>query len=199
MSFSGDKTRPFLDPLKGGTTTFLLDSRSTNLGYARTLMRMLAQDGGSCAVFDLDAFYSSNADYIFGPLAATAASTTIKVPDPNSSMQDEVSKLFEVGQEVVVIDSMNTLYHLIAQEDGNSRSRTTAFTVEALSYLARSNRKAVLLTMYKRTGFPRRDTGRSISTLSDSTVTVEVRDKELRFRSDRGIAWPRGTFSIQIP
>jgi hypothetical protein len=199
MSFSGKQTQQFLEPLTGGTTTFLLEKRATNLQFARTTMWLLTRGGNSCAIFDLDALYSSNSDRIFAPLAAAATSIVIRVPAPGSNIQEEVSRLFEVRQKILIIDSLNTFYHLMMLEDGNSRSRNIAFAVEALSYLARTNGKAVFITMYRRLGFPRRDTGRSIASLSDSTVSVDIRGDELKLRNDRGAAWPGGTCSIRIP
>ena len=184
----------------GRTTTFVLESRKDNLEFARTIVALLAKAETPCAVFDLDAFYSSNADRIFKPLAGdTAHYTVIRVPEPGSDVEGEFARLFEVQPPVLIIDSLNSLYHLLSVEDGSARSRKVNFAVASLSFLARTNAKAVVLTMYRREGLQGSGSGRSISTLSDVTATVEVRGPELHFVCERGTAWAGGTLSIRSP
>ncbi len=184
----------------GRTATFVLESRQANLEFARTIVALLARAETPCAVFDLDAFYSSNADRIFKPLTGDAArSTVIQVPEPGSDVEGELARLFEVRPPVVIIDSLNSLYHLLSVEDGSARSRKLNFAVASLSYLARTNAKAVVLTMYRREGIQGSGGGRSISSLSDVTASVEVRGPELQVVCERGTAWPGGRFSIRSP
>jgi hypothetical protein len=200
MSFSRQQAQLFLNSLTGKTTTFLLEDREANLEFARTTMGILSQTGDSSAIIDLDAFYSSNSDRIFRLLEKSIAeTTTIRVPEPGADIEKEFSTLFDVTQKVIIIDSLNSLYHLISLEDGSSRSRKLTFAITSLSYLARINSKAALLTMYRREGFTRRGTGRAISSLSDATVTVDVRGQALTLRIDRGSVWPGRVFSIRIP
>ncbi len=200
MSFDGQQAQSFFGPLTGRTATFLVEGREANLDFARTVVGLLAQTGDSCAVFDLDAFYSSNADAVFPRLPRAAAeSTTLRVPEPGADIDEEFARLFESNQKVVLVDSLNSLYHLTSQEDGSSRSRKLMFAVAVLSYLARTNGKVVIVTMYRREGFTRSGTGRSISNLSDVTASVDVRGKELTVRVERGQAWPGGKFSTRIP
>lgn len=200
MSFSTQQGQSFFGPLVGRTATFLLDGRQANLEFARTMAGLLAHEGDGCVILDLDALYSSNADDIFSLLTpASAKSTVIRVPDPGSDVEGEFSRLFDAPQKVVVIDSLNSLYHLISQEDGSSRSRKLTFAVAALSYLARTNGKAVILSMYRREGFTRSGTGRSISGLTDITAAVDTKDRELTVRVERGFAWPGGRFSTRSP
>lgn len=199
MSFSGQQAQAFFGPLTGKTATFLLEGRQANLEFARAVMGFLSREAG-CAILDLDAFYSSNSDSVLSPLTATAArSTTILVPEPGSDVEGELSRLFEVRQAVVIVDSLNSLYHLLSQEDGSARSRKLTFAVAALSYLAKTNDTAVILTMYRREGFARSGTVRSISGLSDVTATVDARDHELTVRSERGSIWPGGRFATRNP
>lgn len=199
MSLSGGPN-PFFGPLAGMTTTFLLDGRESNLEFAGMLMRFLAQARAPCAILDLDALYSSNSDRLFSPMdSVTARGTVIRVPEPGSDVEADLSILFGHGQGVLIIDSLNSLYHLISLEDGSSRSRKLAFALASLSYHARTNGKAVVLSMYRREGLYRASTGRSISALSDATARVELRDGALKIRSERGSSWPGGEFSSRIP
>ena len=173
MSFSGEQTSSFFGPLKGKTTTFLVDGREANIQFARTVMGLLSAASSGCAVLDLDAFYSSDSDLIFSALGGAAAkSSVLRVPEPGSDMENEFSTLFELQQKIIIVDSLNSLYHLISKDEGSSRSRKLAFAVASLSYLAKTNGKTVIMTMYRREGFFRRGTGRSISGLSDVTASV---------------------------
>ncbi len=197
MSFSGAEAHSFFDPLKGRTATFLLEGREANLDFARTVVGLVAKAGDTCTILDLDAFYASNSDRALQPFAGSRSST-VRVPEPGSDIELELSRLFEAQQKVLVIDSLNSLYHLVSLEDSSSRSRKLAFAVASLSYLARTNGKVVIMSMYRREGFTHSGSGRSISSLSDLTVSVDVRGRELNFRSERGPAWPGGRFSIRI-
>lgn len=200
MSFSAQRAQSFFDPLMGKTATFILESRLANLEFARTIVALLAKAETPSVVFDLDAFYSSNADRIFKPLTGDLAhSTVIRIPEPGSDVEVEFARLFEVRPPVVIIDSLNSLYHLLSVEDGSARSRKLNFAVASLSYLARTNAKAVVLTMYRREGLQGSGSGRSISNLSDVTASVEVRGPELQVVCERGTAWAGGRFSIRSP
>jgi len=200
LSFSEQRAQSFFDPLIGKTATFILESRQANLEFARTIVALLAKAEIPCVVFDLDAFYSSNADLIFKPLTGDVArSTVIRVPEPGSDVESEFARLFEVRPPVVMIDSLNSLYHLLSIEDSSSRSRKLNFAVASLSYLAKTNAKAVVLTMYRREGLQGPGSGRSISNLSDVTASVDVRGPELQIRCERGSAWAGGRLSIRSP
>jgi hypothetical protein len=200
MSLSGEQSSSFFGPLKGKTSTFLVDGREANIKFARTVVGMLSAASDACAVLDLDAFYSSDSDLIFSPLGGTAAkSSVLRVPEPGSDAENELSTLFELQQDIIIVDSLNSLYHLISLDEGSSRSRKLAFAVASLSYLARTNGKTVIMTMYRREGFLRGGTGRSISWLSDVTASVAVRGSDLVVRVERGSAWPGGAFSTRIP
>ena len=198
MSFSGDGGPSLLVPLVGKTATFLVEGRHANVKFARTLVSAIAETGHPCIIFDIDALYSSNADLIFADLP-DAASFTVRVPHPGSDIEPEFSSLFASQQKVIVIDSLNSLYHLVSLEDGSSRGRKLMFALASLSHFARENGGAVVLSMYKREGFAKSGRGRSISNLSDVTASVDARGEEIEIRTEKGSAWPAGVFSTRIP
>jgi len=198
MSRGAHEAESFFAPLRGRTATFLLEDRQANLDFARTVIGLLAQTQDVVEVFDLDAFYASNADRIFKSLGSPAA-VTLRVPEPGADIEEEFAATFDGDQVIVIIDSLNSFYHLISQEDGSSRGRKLNFAIAALAYFTRTNAKAVLLTMYKREGFTRWGTGRSISGLSDITASVDTRGHVLHVRVDRGPGWEDGVFSTRIP
>jgi hypothetical protein len=195
MSFSVEEARSFFDPLVGKTTTFLVDGRQANFRFARTIMGLVGVSGDTCTVLDLDAFYSSNAE-VTAPLAGTGS--TLRVPSPGTDVEEGLSMLFGVQQFVVVIDSLNTLYHLISITDGSLRSRKLSFAIAALSHFARINGKVVVLCMYRREGFGYSRPSRSISSLSDITASASLDGDGLTFRTERGTAWPGGRFAIRV-
>jgi len=198
MSFSGDPARSFFAPLWGKAATFVMDERKSNMRFARTIVNLAGRSEETCSILDLDALYSSSADIIFSQPASPGASR-ILLPLPGSEVELEFPRLFEAQQRIIIVDSLNSLYHLLSQEDTTSRGRKFAFAVESLAYLARANNKAVVLTMYRREGFTRQGRSRSISGLSDVTANVEVRGDDLSIRSERGRIWPGGRFSTRIP
>jgi len=198
MSLSAREAHSFFAPLRGRTATFLLEDRLANLDFARSVVNLLAETPDSAQILDLDALYASNADRIFRSLNSPSA-VTLRVPEPGADIEEELAAMFEGNQGIMIIDSLNSFYHLISQEDGSSRSRKLNFAIAALAYLARTNVKAVLLSMYKREGFGRWGTGRSISTLSDITASVDTRGQELLVRTERGPGWAGGVFSTRIP
>jgi hypothetical protein len=198
MSLGAREARSFFAPLRGRTATFLLEDRLANLDFACSIISLLAQTPDAAEILDLDAFYASNAEHIFRSLASQAT-VTLRVPEPGADIEEEFAAMFEGNQRVIIVDSLNSFYHLISQEDGSSRSRKLNFAIAALAYLARTNAKAVLLSMYRRQGFTRWGTGRSISGLSDIAFSVETRRQELLIRAERGPGWEGGVFSTRIP
>lgn len=199
LSFSAEQAESFVGPILGKTATFLLAGREANLAFAKTAVALVTSTARSCAVLDLDALYSSNADAILGSLpGGSIRLATITVPDPESEVEQELPHVLSSDAEVVIIDSFNTLYHLLSYADASSRGRKLSFAVASMSYLARTGRKAIIFTMYRRGGSWRHGT-RPISDLSDVTAVVRVQDSELTISCERGKAWPERRFSIRIP
>jgi hypothetical protein len=189
----------FIDPLYGHTTTFLVDSRRANLALARLIASRLSVRGASWTVLDLDALYSSGSDAVFAT-ADESGGAEIIVPDPGSPAEVEVAGLTGSAPErVLVIDSLNSLYHLFSSGGLGSRNMKLAFAVALLSYIARTEKRAVFLTMYRRERAMRFGRQKSISDLSDLTVSVNIQGASLVLRCERGSAWPGGELTLSIP
>lgn len=188
-----------LAPLMGKTSTFIVGGRDANTRFARTLMQSLGGAGLSCVVLDLDAFYSSNADSIFADVPGNPTSFQLRVPPPGSDIGAEFSALFKTEHRAVVIDSLNSLYHLISMDDGSTRGRKMMFALASLSLFARTSERLVILSMYRREGLSKGGRGRSIANMSDITASAETRDSGMELRTERGSAWPGGVFSIRSP
>jgi hypothetical protein len=199
MSFGAQQAHSFLGPLKGKTVTFLVESRRANLLFARSIVSLTAMTRSGCAIFDIDAFYSSNSNEILSVLPPNAANMTrVYVLEAGSSVETELPRLFTAESGVFIVDSLNTLYHLFSSSGVSSRSRKLAFVVASLSYLARTSGNAVLFTMYRREKTMRTGGSRSISDLSDTTISVEATDSRLLMKCERGTAWPERWFSLGI-
>ena len=198
MSLSAREAQSFFAPLVGMTATFMLEDRLTNHAFARSVIGLLAKTQDTVEILDLDAFYASNADYIFGSRGSPTIAT-LRVPEPGADIEEEFASIFEGNHKVVIIDSLNSFFHLISQDDGSSRSRKLNFAIAGLAYLARTDAKAVILSMYRREGFLRWRTGRSISALSDITASVDTKSQVLLIRAERGPGWEGGVFSTRIP
>ena len=169
----------------GRTATFVMDGRDANIRFARTLVESLAENGMTCFILDLDALYSSNSDLIFvGPQEGNARHS-IRVPPPGSDTEAEFSLLFAADHHAVVIDSLNSLYHLISEGNASTRGRKMSFALASLSQLARENSKAVILSMYRREGFSRSAKGRPISSLSDITASVRIEGGGIEISTER--------------
>jgi hypothetical protein len=194
------QAREFFGPLEGKATTFMLEGRGDNITFARGLAMLVGQTEDPCFILDMDALYASNSYEIFGSLShAQAGSIKIHVPEVGSRMEDEFPKALEGGRRTVVVDSLNSLHHLLSSGDQGSKSRKLSFAVASLSYAAKISGSTAILSMYRRDGFALAAAKRSISGLSDATVSVEVRGSELTMTCDRGKLWPGSMFFIRIP
>jgi hypothetical protein len=201
MSFSGSHDDSFISPLRGHTSTFLVDDRNTNLALARSLFSIMARTGHLITVLDVDALYSSNSEYILSQLPAEGVrSTELLIPEPDSDLAEDIAAfLCSDPDRVLIIDSLNSVYHLLAYAGRGSRNRNLGFVMAMLSYTARIERRTILLTMYRRERPTRFGHVKSISDLSDLTVSVRMKGDSLALRCDRGNAWPGRGFSILIP
>jgi hypothetical protein len=200
LSLSAQLAHSFFSPLKGKTVTFLVDDRHANLLLARGIGLLSAVATRNLAIFDIDAFFSSNSDEILSALPPSVArSMRVYIPEPGSSVETEIVRLYSTDSEVFVIESLNTFYHLLSSSGVGSRSRKLAFAMASLSYLASTTGKSVLFVMYRRERVMRADKGGSISNLSDATVSVEATGSELLMKCEQGTAWPGGRFLLRLP
>jgi hypothetical protein len=199
MNLSAQKAHSFLEPLKGKATTFLVENRQTNLILAQGIATLAGTVADGCTIFDINALYSSNSEEILSTLPLSAVRLTyVRVPEPGSRIEAELPKLLRADSGVLIIDSLNTLYHLLSASDVGSRSRKLAFAVISLSYFARTSGKAVLFSMYRRERTMKTGGGRSIANLSDATVSVQAANSELLMKCERGTVWPGGVFSLRV-
>jgi len=198
MSVGVEQARSFIEPLRGKTITFLVNDRQTNLSLMRGITAVATAAGRGCTIFDIDALFSSNAEEILSWLPSDAAKRIcIRVPEPLSNIESELSKVFRSDSGVFMIQSLNTLFHLFQSSGVGSRTRKVAFAMISLSYFAKSGDKVILVTMYGRNKVIK--VGGSISDFSDATVTVANVRHGVSLRCERGLLWPDGEFYLRLP
>ena len=183
-----------LEALKGRSTTFAVDGRGANLVLAQVLLSSSTKKGVGCRVLDLDALFSSNAGKLLkGIPDAGQESVLLDVPDPGAPVAQCVAALLREKKGLVVIDSLNTLHHLLGLD-----GRSLSFVVGSFSIFAKSNRVACVFSMYERRGPFGSAGGGSIAQLSDAEVRASVREGELRLECRRGDLWPGAALTLRI-
>ena len=201
MSFNTRRGDLFINPLSGYTTTFLVKERWTNLTFARSVLATLIWKRRPCTILDIDALYSSNSDYVFGLLSEEETrSIEIVVPRPGSDTMAEIADLLGSSPDrALIIDSLNSLYHLLSTNGHSSKNRNLAFVLALLSFVARTEKKAVFFTMYQRDKSINLRREKPISHLSDFTVVVSAKKGALSLKCERGSVWPGGALVIPNP
>lgn len=151
MSFDAHSEEQ-LDTIGGGVVTLLVEGRAANRSLGRQLVRYAVRKKLSCTIFDVDALYSSNSDYIFGSLADDEArSVEVLIPLAGSDLTSEIAEVVSADRSgVLIIDSFNSIYHLLTTMGRSPRSRNLAFALAFLSYLARNDGRTVFITKYIR-------------------------------------------------
>lgn len=182
MSFDA-QSKKRLDLLGGKVVTLLVDGRITNRMLARGLVLNAIHERHPCAVLDLDAMYSSNSDFIFGHLSEEEAnSIELLVPKPGSDLQAEMAQAVSFDRNhLLIVDSFNSLFHLLPARGRSSRSRNLAFIMAFFSFLARTDGRTVVITKYRRAvegRVPAYDN-------SDHTLTVTLNDHVLNLDEER--------------
>jgi hypothetical protein len=178
----------------------MVPDRISNLALGRLLLSSLEASGKTCTILDIDAFYSSNSDLLAKnvPLGQTE-NVLLYIPEVGAGAEDIVLRLFnERRPDSVIIDNLNSLFHLFSFDGRSSASRKFAFLMDLLSYLARSNNVGVMTTMYERERPVPRRRARSFSGIGDISLTVRHAQGWLTLRCDSCEGWPDGALSFPI-
>jgi len=197
MSFGVQQARQFLAPLQGKAVVFLVPDRRTNLLMGRLFLAAVAATGSRCFIFDMDSFYASNSSSLAEVRQQAIDGIRLCVPRVGADGEEAALGLFRgVEQGVNIVDSLNSLYHTFSADDQSSASRKLTFLIEALSFLSRTGRTTVLVTIYERDRPTFKRRGRLFTELGDATVSVKSDGETLILHCDRGSAWPESTLTI---
>lgn len=200
MSFGGQQTKPFLDPLEGKTTAFVVCDRISNLRFAEAILPLIAGDERGCDLLDLDAFYSSSLDSIASRVSTGGMKNLeITIPEPGSDIESTLANLFQGRRgRSLMIDSVNSLYQLLSSPNPKSSGRKFAFLISALSAWARDNRKSIFASIYERRAVPRSKMSRSLADAFDYSVSVSTEPRGVTFSCERGGPWRNGSFFLPL-
>lgn len=183
-----------LDRLIGKTCTLVVESRRTNLALARFLV---SGASSGCFVLDLDGLYSSNAERLLqGIPQSLLENVRIMLPEPGSNVESDLSTVIGSSAKLVIIDSLNTLNHLLSVGGRSARGRKLTFFMEAIAVFARLNQTAVIFTMYARERTTSLPSGRALNTVSDAEVTAQTKEGKVRLICERGNLWKPGLLTI---
>jgi hypothetical protein len=138
-------------------------------------------------ILDVDATYSSNSSYVLSRLTERQSQeVSIVVPDLQSTLGPELAMVSEGAARTIMIDNLNSMFHLLSADGEGYGGRRLAFVISWLSYLARTENVAVIFTMYQRESSIRIGRNSRISDVTDSTVTVSSKEGKIRLKGDRG-------------
>jgi len=191
----------FLTPLRAKSTVFLLDNRATDLLFSRFLLSCLVRTRNEVLVADINAFYSSNAQRI-AP-GSDAPNISLTLPPPGFAVEPWLID-FLIGAAdaaVVVLDDLNTLYHLLSFDGSKRAGNRISFLMALTSFLARTRPQTIISKVYARNRPIQnsRHGARSLDRLGDLGVAVEYEASELTFACKNGSGWRGdGTFSVRV-
>lgn len=184
----GNRAADFLEPLVGVTTAFLLKDRGSKVALARAILPRLAERDGGCRVLDLDAFFSSNIESVTtGVRGSGLKDIEIVLPEAGADIEAALAEVFADGRSLI-IDSTNSLYHLLAYRGPKSASRKLAFLAAALSGWARANSRLVIANTYEREPPILRRAG-SFASFFDVVVSVSSQPHGLGLFCKKGSPW----------
>ncbi len=195
------QAQAFLHPLRSKSTIFILDSRETNLLFSRFLLDCLASTDSQVRVADIDAFYSSNAVRVAPILDSALENTFLSVPPTGFNVEFWVVNFLvhTTDPAVIILDGLNTLYHLLSMNGSKRTSNRIAFLMALTSFLANSRRQTIISKAYTRNRPIQSRRGvRSLDKLGDLGISVTSQAKELTFKCVKGKGWRDDTFSVRL-
>src|SRR5712691_3341525 len=191
----------FLTPLRSRSTVFLVDNRATDLLFSRFLLGCLVRTRNEALVADINAFYGSNARRV-APESDALQNISLSLPPPSFAVEPWIIDFLigAVDAAVVILDDLNTLYHLLSFDGSKRAGNRMSFLMALTSFLARTRRQTIISKVDARNRPIQnsRRGARSLDRLGDLRVSVEYQANELTFTSKNGRGWRDGTFSVRV-
>ncbi len=191
----------FFAPLKRKTTTFVVEEREVNLHLAQFIIGLASALNWRVLVLDTDAFYAANIISVSEKQSDNQKrGVFIRIPTNDLRLEEWLVDSILTKYELLIVDDMNSLYHLFGSLGKNSGSRKLHFIGRTLSYFARSENRTVILNLYKNImdSTPVGESSRSLAKYADLVASVRVQDSFIRFRCNQGRAWSNNFFSARI-
>jgi hypothetical protein len=178
-------------------TTVMVDGRESHTRFAEFILGCICKAKKKAIVIDVDAIYASHNRIFTSQLARECLENiTLWIPADNSIQALLTSTAFS-SYEVLLIDDLNTIYHILSLQDGSGIQRLVSMS-KMLSYFCRENRTAVILTVYSSTERFARIGQRSLFRIGDLSVSMKFRDSEIQFTCNHGNAWKNNSFSAKV-
>jgi len=192
------QAKAFLSPLQNKATVFLVDGRESHLLLARFLLNCTCMADQRAVVLDTDAIFASNSKMLASQLNETCLKNIIlRIPSRDPTKTSLADSIFS-KYDVLIVDDLNTLYHLLSMNDYSTIRELTAIT-RILSYYCRENRKTAFLTVYSAGESLKKEIGqRSLFRMGDLSISTRTDDSTIRFKCDQGTAWSGNTFSVNL-
>lgn len=191
----------FFAPLKRKTTTFVVEEREVNLRLAQFIIGLASVLKLRVLVLDTDAFYAANIISVSEKQSDNQkGGVFIRIPTNDLRLEEWLVDSIFTKYELLIVDDMNSLYHLFESLQKMSGSRKLHFVGRTLSYFARSENRVVALSLYKNAmdSAPLGESPRSLAKYADLVVSVDYQDSFIRFQCNQGRAWPSNFFSARI-
>lgn len=200
MSFSsGGKVQAIFSPLESSLTVFTLKDRKAAIYLARLVLEYLTNTHSRSLIIDIDALYGSRMVNLGRRPISNSISLLTPLTDSKAWEWLVESFINIFDRKVILIDNLNSLFHLLSLDDPNSAGNKLAIVLEFLAFLTRTQKKTIFATLYKRDiPFVSRR-GKGIpNKISDMIVSVEIYDNKIYFEAVKGTPWG-STFSYIIP
>jgi len=182
----------FLAPLRGTFTILLLHETQARIQLSKFLLKCTTSQSTASAILDTDAFYCAN----LGALARDFEhKSDFLLPPEQDFDATSLLPLVSLKVEFLIIDDFNSIYSLASD---NTLSHKLRILVRLLSHNARSNRSWIIATAFKSELASRFGSinKRTLASLGDLLVDVEIRDGSLKFSSGCEGIWPGGELNL---
>ncbi len=188
----------FLSPLHRKVTVFLVDGRTSHTLFAQFLLNYICVLNKKLLILDTDAFYASNSNLLVTRLSEECLGRVALTIPAGDTIQTTLTSSVFSSYEFLIIDDLNTIYHLMSTENRSAIRELTALT-RVLSYFCRENDITVILVAYSAgEGLKREASKRSLFHMGDVSVSTKVNNDKIQFTCDYGKAWSDNTFSASF-
>ncbi len=176
----------------------MVDGRTSRILLAQFLLNCICVLNKKLLILDTNAFYASNSNLLVPRLGEDClARVGLRIPAADTIQTTLTSSVFS-SYEFLIIDDLNTIYHLMSTENRSAIRELTAMT-RILSYFCRENGITVILVTYSAGEGLKKEVGkRSLFHMGDVSVSTKIDNNKIQFTCDHGEAWLNNTFSASF-
>lgn len=191
----------FLEPLRGKSAIFLIESRKADVTLSQFILGCLAVSKLRVTVLDTSCLYGTNIGMLTAslPKEFMQQGNLLHLPDDTGD-EDSLTEMVATEASAVLIDDLNAVLQLLSSRGNRFGIHRLSTFFHILSYNARMNKCFALGTVYKAdySAFPTKSSRRSLPRISDLQVAVDSRPDEIIFRCKEIDAWPVDGFRVPL-